>query len=185
MKLIKKLLTVLLVIIAIIIGVYAYFGGFSKLNFKVANEGGETIVYREMKGDYSKSGDLMKNVNDELVNEYNMNITQNIGIYYDNPDEMKADRMRSDIGCIVNTDDINKLNDLRKSFLIKTCPKKDYLSVQIPFKGFFSVMIGIFRVYPAMDEYLEMNGYSYEGPIMEIYDTKNKTITYRKLITKK
>ena len=184
MKLVKKLLAVIVFIIAIIIGVYAYFGGFDKLNFKVANEGGETIVYREMIGDYSKSGDLMKAVNDELVNDYDMIINQNIGIYYDNPDEVVENKMRSDIGCIVNTDDVNKLSELSKSFLVKKCPKQEYLSVQLPYKGFFSIMIGIFRVYPAMDDYLDDKGYDDEGPIMEIYDLKNKTITYRKAINK-
>ena len=71
----------LLVVAAILFGFYAYFGGFNKLNFKVEKAGGETIVYKQLVGDYSKSGEIMKSLSDELQNDYGLKITQNIGIY--------------------------------------------------------------------------------------------------------
>ena len=41
-------------------------------------------------------------------------------------------------------------------------------------------MIGIMKVYPALNNYIKANGYSEEGPIMEIYDLPNNKIRYLK-----
>lgn len=182
MKSIKKILIALLVVAAILFGFYAYFGGFNKLNFKVEKAGGETIVYKQLEGDYSKSGEIMKSLSDELQNDYGLKITQNIGIYYDDPELVEKDKLHSDIGCIININDQNKLDQLQKNYSLKQTPQTDYLITKIPFKGFFSIMLGIFKVYPAMEKYLDKNKMSDDGPITEIYDTQNKEIIYRKEI---
>lgn len=185
MKRLKGVLLVLLGIIVILLIIYAYYGGFSKLEFKISHEGGETIVYKEMRGDYSKSGKMMDSVYNGLLGDYSIETIKGIGIYYDNPEYVEKDKLRSDIGCIIEKEDIGKLGELDTIYKVKICPISDYLTVQIPFQGFISVMIGIFRVYPAMEKYLQKNGYSDKGAIMEIYDTPYKTITYRKALIKK
>lgn len=182
MKSVKKILIALLVVAAILFGFYAYFGGFSKLNFKVEKAGGETIVYKEMVGEYSKSGEIMSSISEELQNHHGLKITQNIGIYYDNPEDTDKDKLRSDVGCVIKTHDQNKLEELKKNYSLKQTPQTDYLITKIPFKGFFSIMVGIFKVYPAMEKYLDKNKMSDDGPITEIYDTQNKEIIYRKEI---
>lgn len=184
MKLIKKILVVLLVFIAIIIGIYAYFGGFNKIEFKEVEIGEEVVVYREMIGSYNKSGDLMKLVCEELEKDYGVDASIGIGIYYDNPDMVEAEKLRSEIGSIIITDDNNKIEELKKVFSVKTLPKQEYLSVELPLKGFFSIMIGAFKVYPQIEEYLNENGYSNKVPIMEIYDKKKNIITYRTILVK-
>lgn len=184
MKLIKKILTVLLVFLAIIIGVYAYFGGLTKIEFKAEEGGGEMVVYREMIGAYGKNGDLMKSIGEELENDFGVKVFQGIGIYYDNPKEIEKSDLRWEIGSIIITDDNNKINELKKSFSVKILPKQKYLYVDRPLKGYFSIIIGVFKVYPLIEEYLDKNGYSDEVPIMEIYDNKNKTIRYRVALVK-
>ena len=49
--------------------------------------------------------------------------------------------------------------------------------VEFPFRNKFSIFVGIMRVYPAMESYLEQMGYE-EAPVMEIYDVPNKKIIY-------
>ncbi len=185
MKLIKKILTVLLVFVAIIIGIYAYFGGFAKIEFKAEEGGGEMVVYREMIGSYGKNGDLMKSIAEELEKDFEIKVFQGIGIYYDNPNEIATDDLHWEIGAIIQTDDKNKIEDLKKTFSIKTLPIQEYISVDMPMKGFFSIMVGTFKVYPKIEDYLKDNGFSEEVPIMEIYDNQNKIITYRVALVKK
>jgi hypothetical protein len=38
------------------------------------------------------------------------------------------------------------------------------------------------KVYPAIEKFVEENGYKKEGAVMEIYDVPNKKIVYRKEI---
>lgn len=185
MKSIKKILIALLVVTVILFAFYAYFGGFNKLNFKIEKAGGETVVYKQMVGDYSKSGEMMKSITEELSKDYGITTTQNFGIYYSDPEKTDKNNLRSDIGCIVNTSDQNKMEELQKTYTVKQLPVKDYLITKMPFRGLLSVMIGIFRVYPAMDEYIKENNISNCGPITEIYDSKNKVIIYRKELSSK
>ncbi|MFA7081981.1 MAG: GyrI-like domain-containing protein [Bacteroidales bacterium] len=185
MKLIRKLITLILVFIVIIVGAYAYFGGFTKIDFKVEEAGGEMVVYREMQGSYGKSADLMKSMGEELVSDFEVNVSKGIGIYYDNPNEVESDNFKWEIGSIIITDDKNKIEELKKTFLVKTLPNQEYISFDLPLKGYFSIMVGSFKVYPKIKEYLEIRGYSSEVPIMEIYDNQNKRITYRAQLVKK
>lgn len=182
MKSIKKILIALLVVAVIILGIYAYFGGFTSLDFKITQAGGETIVYKEVIGDYGKTGEMMTAISEDLISDYGITTTQNIGIYYDDPELTEKDKLRSEVGCIINKEHQSKLNELQKTYSLKTLPKQDYLITQIPYKGFFSIMIGIFKVYPAMEKYLDKNKMSDDGPITEIYDKQNKVIIYRKEI---
>ncbi len=182
MKSIKKILIALLVVAVIILGIYAYFGGFTSLDFKITQAGGETIVYKELIGDYGKTGEMMTAISEDLISDYGITTTQNIGIYYDDPELVEKDKLRSDIGCIININDQNKLDQLQKNYSLKQTPQTEYLITKIPFKGFFSIMVGIFKVYPAMEKYLDKNKMSDDGPITEIYDTQNKEIIYRKEI---
>jgi hypothetical protein len=43
-------------------------------------------------------------------------------------------------------------------------------------------MLGIFKVYPAMENYLETNNLPQTGPVIEIYDEPASQIHYRKVI---
>lgn len=142
------------------------------------------VVYREMIGSYGKNGDLMKSIAEELEKDFEIKVFQGIGIYYDNPKEIEAGDLRWEIGSIVKTDDNNKIDELKKSFSVKILPHQEYLYVDRPLKGYFSIMIGVFKIYPLIEQYFEDNGYSDEVPIMEIYDNKNKTITYRVALVK-
>ena len=184
----KRLWGVILVFIGIIIMltiIYAYYGGFSKLEFKISHQGGETIVYKEMVGSYRNCRTMMDSVYNGLLGDYNIETIKGIGIYYDNPLYVEKKKLHSDIGCIIEKEDIGRLDELDKVYKVRVCPISDYLTVQVPNEGRLSVMIGIFRVYPKIERYLQENGYSNQGPIMEIYDNQYKTITYRKLLIKK
>lgn len=181
MKIMKVVLLIITVLIITIIVVYAYYGGFKRINFSVKEQGGETLVYENMTGDYKQTPAVSDRVYYSLLNEYGIATTKGFGIYYDNPKEVEKSKLRSEIGCIVENLDSVMIDKLSGKFQIKTYPYKSYITAEFPFKGKLSVMFGIMKVYPALEKYLKEHGYS-DGPIMEIYDVPNKKIIYRKEI---
>lgn len=169
-------------ILALIAIVIAYYGGFKKVNFRVEEQGGETLVFKDMIGDYAKSKKLSDDVYYTLLNDYEIETFRGFGIYYDNPKEVEQSKLRSEIGCIIEEKDTSKVSQIRGELKIKTYPEKAYIVTEFPFKGTLSVIFGVMKVYPTMDKFAEENGYKKDGAIMEIYDVPNKKIIYRKEI---
>ena len=178
----KKIMNIVLIILAVLvvllIAVYAYYGGFGKINFRIENQGGETVVYENVTGDYSQTPKVSDKIYYALLNEEKIATTKGIGIYYDNPKKVEKEKLRSDIGCIVENTDSATLTRLSEKYQIKTLPQSDFVVAEFPFKGKLSVLFGIMRVYPALDKFNKEHGYI-ESPITEIYDVPNKKIIYR------
>ncbi len=184
MKAIKIILGVIICLVLVLVGIYIYYGGNSKVEFQVKGEGGEKLVYQEIKGDYGQTANVIRKLKYDLEQE-NIKTLNGFGIYYDNPQVVEKSKLHSDAGCILQMCDTSKVFWLRSKFNIKTCPKTNYITTAFPFKGQMSIMIGILKVYPAMMKFVKDNGYSEKGPIMEIYDTQTNNIIYRKEVVKK
>lgn len=56
MKTFQIIIIVVAAIVAIVLGFAAYWGAFKSIQFSVVEQGGETLVYEEMTGDYRKAG---------------------------------------------------------------------------------------------------------------------------------
>ncbi|WP_161991906.1 GyrI-like domain-containing protein [Flagellimonas algicola] len=179
MKITLLIIALILASVAMFIG---YNGGFKKINCRVEVQGGETLVFKEMTGDYAKSKKLSDDVYYTLLNDYEIETFKGFGIYYDNPKKVKKTQLRSEIGCIVEKKDSSKATQIHGELKIKEFPKKSYIVTEFPIKGKLAVIFGILKVYPAMDKFVKENGYAAKGAVMEIYDVPNKTILYRKEI---
>jgi hypothetical protein len=180
----KIVLIAILILIALFSIIYTYYGGFRKIDFVIAEQGGETLIYENLTGDYKQSPVIMDKIYYSLINSDKVETYKGFGIYYDNPKKVETSKLRSEIGCILEEKDSVKINDLKSKYNIKTFPKGSYIVTEFPSKGKISVIIGIFKVYPALTDYLKKQGYSEKGAVMEIYDTPNKKIVYRKEIIK-
>lgn len=178
----KTLIIVILSIVALVLIIYSYFGGFKKITTEISRQGGETVVYEEITGDYKQSGTVMDKVYYSLRDTDNIDTYKGFGIYYDNPQTTEKLKLRSEAGCIIEPDDVNKVSAISGNFKVKVLPEKEYLIAEFPYKGKMSVMFGIMKVYPAMNKYAEKNNLPAEGPVTEIYDVPNKKIIYRKEI---
>ena len=181
MKIVKILLFIIVAIIAIFTAVYAYYGGFTKIAFEQAELGGETIVWEEMIGDYKDSPIVMDKVYNSLLSDFNISTTRGFGIYYDNPQMVDPNKCRSDLGCIVDNIDSTSLSAIEAKFKVKKLEYHKCVVAVFPYKGQMSVVVGLTKVYPALNEYIKNNNIA-NGPVMEIYDIANKTITYRMMI---
>lgn len=182
MKIMKIALVVFVCLVAICIALYAYYGGFYKPTIQMAEQGGETVVYNEVVGDYSQSGVVMDQIYTLLKEEYKIETFKGFGIYYDNPKMVEKSKLRSDIGCILEPADVEKVSTLKGNTKTKVLPKKQYLVTEFPYKGKMSVMMSLMKVYPALSKYAEDNAIAGAGAVMEIYDVPNKKILYRQEI---
>ncbi|MFO7864538.1 MAG: hypothetical protein R6U85_11095 [Salinivirgaceae bacterium] len=178
----KITLITLAILSAIILAVWAYFDGFRKIKITVAEQGGETVVYESITGDYRQSGAVMDKVYYTLLNDYKIETYKGFGQYYDNPKLVDKTKLRSEAGCIIEPKDVQKLVQIDIPFRVKTIPVKKYMITEFPYKGKLSVMFGIFKVYPALEKFTMQNNHSIDGSIIEIYDVPGKKIMYRKEI---
>ncbi|SHG05932.1 GyrI-like small molecule binding domain-containing protein [Mariniphaga anaerophila] len=178
----KITLIIIGVTLALIAIVFIYYGGLKKVTCRVEKQGGETLVYKQMTGDYAKSAKLMDEIYYSLIKDYGIETFKGFGIYYDNPKEIDKSKLRSEIGCIIEEKDSSKVAQLKEDLKIKTFPEKSYIIAEFASKGKLSIVFGLMKVYPAMDKFVKENGYKKEGAVMEIYDVPNKKIVYRKEI---
>ncbi len=173
----KKVIGVLVVIIAIIILALSYYGLFAKIEIGNKETGPFWLVYEKHIGDYSKTGAIMDKVFNELLNDESIKTTRGFGLYYDNPKNVEEEKLRSIVGCILEDSDEDKVPFLEKRYNVKKFPQSDSIVAQFPFKGMLSILVGVFKVYPKLGEYIERNNYP-KTPIMELYDITNEQITY-------
>ena len=177
-------IVIVFIVLGLSIVIIGIFGGFNKVNIQTINTGGEILVYENVTGSYNQSSKISNKVYHELLNNFKIKTTKGFGIYYDNPKNVDQNKLRSEVGCIIENIDNDTLEKIKVNFQIKTLPNENYLVSEFPFKGFISIMMGMIKVYPKMGKYISENGFE-DGPIMEIYDVPNKKIIYRKFLIKK
>lgn len=159
----------------LVFGLY-YFGIVQKIQINEQEIGPFKVAYETHLGDYSEVGAVQEKIFQSLVSD-GINTTRGFGIYYDNPDEVKKEDLRSEVGVIIDEKDYSKVNVLRGRYNIKDIARSKSIVATFPYRNKFSIMLGIFRVYPKLNEYIEDKGYA-ESPVMEIYDLKNQKIYY-------
>ncbi|SKC62929.1 hypothetical protein [Maledivibacter halophilus] len=178
MPVVKIILIALLVIIVGIILFLNYVGFFSKIVIEEKKMGPYVLVYEEHKGDYKGTRKIQDNIYDSLLNKYGIETFKGFGVYYDDPKKVSKEELRSIAGCILEESDYNSIKKLKESnFKVTEIPKQNSIAVEFPFKNAFSVFIGIMKVYPEINKFVEKNGLN-QKEIMEVYDVPAKKIIY-------
>jgi hypothetical protein len=162
--------------LAIILGFLYYSGFFSPVNIKEEVKGPHKLVYEEHTGPYRG----IKEVNEKVfksLRDDKIHTHRGFGIYYDNPKEVPEAELKSIGGCIVEIKDYSRIEELKDRYNTKNHPEKHSIVVEFPFTTPLSIMAGIMKVYPELENYLKSNGYK-QAPVMEIYDIPAKKIEY-------
>jgi len=180
MKAIKIILYVIVSLVIITVMIYANYSGFSNVNFQIKKTGGETLLYREISGPYSQTSEVLSKIKYDLSKQFNIEPTKDFGIYLDNPRKVDKNKLRSEVGFILENADTAQVFWLKSKFKIRVLPIREYITTEFPYKGKMSVMIGLMKVYPALMKYVKANGFAETGPVMEVYDMPNNKIWYRK-----
>ena len=179
MKILIVILFALAFLVILLTTGYAYYGGFTTVTFKEAEQGGEAMVYEEMTGDYSQTPKVADKIYHALLNDEKIETTKGIDICYDDPKVVEKSKLRSEVGCIVEGLDSTVIAGLSEKYNVKTLPVSNCMVTEFPFKGKLSIFVAMMKVYPAFRKYFEQHGVS-NTPVVEIYDVLNKKIVYRK-----
>lgn len=168
---------VLSVLVIIALTVLAYYGLFASVSIKEQEIGPYYLVYEKHIGPYKNTYKTMDSVYYRLFEEDKVETTRGFGIYYDKPGSVPDEQLRSIVGCILDGEGLNKIEELSKKYKIVEFPRSSGLVVVFPYKGVISVFLGIFRVYPKLEKFMAKGNYPHV-PVMEIYDVPEKTIQY-------
>lgn len=169
----KKVLIAIGIIIALFVIALAYYGAFTSVVVYEKKMGPFQLVYEKHVGNYKEVGEVIYKVYQSLKKD-SIETTRGFGLYYDNPKQVENTKLRSVVGCIL--DDKSKAGVL-KNYNIKEYPVSNCVVAEFPNKGTMSIIVGIFKAYPALGKYMNEKNYM-GGPIMEIYDGVNKKIYY-------
>lgn len=161
---------------------YWYYGGFLPVNIQERIDGGEIVVFEDVVGDYSQAGPVSNKLYYSLLYTDTLNTSKGFGVFYDNPQKVERSKLRSEVGCVLDSVDSLRLNRVKAKYKVKELPQQVYIVTELPLKGYLSILLGLTKVYPAITKYCIEKGYSEDSPVTEIYDMKRKTITYRKEI---
>jgi DNA gyrase inhibitor GyrI len=174
----KIFLIVLALLLALVIGAMAYFGAFAKVTVTEKTMPAMTIVYAKHIGDYSKIKPVMDSVYFTLLKKEKIAAGRGFGLYYDNPRDVVKEKLRSLGGCILEAQDEHKADSLRqKGYKVAVLAPTKALYAQFSYKGPLSIIMGVFKVYPAMMKYQSGKKIT-PCPVMEIYNNTRKKIEY-------
>jgi len=173
-------ITIIIIFISIL-SLYVYYGGTRKIKTKKGPAGGEILAYREVNGDYRQSGPVSNDVYDQLLN-LGVETFRGFGIYYDDPRKVSRENLRSEVGCIIEEKDLDKLEKVKEILQVKVLMKKQYLRAVFPYRNPFSSFMGIVKVHPVLEKEAKSINPDFAGFIMEIWDIPNKKIEYLKEI---
>ncbi|KAG4102294.1 hypothetical protein H8356DRAFT_930776 [Neocallimastix lanati (nom. inval.)] len=144
-----------------------------------------TVAGIRFKGPYQNTGKPFNEL-EKKITEANIDVIY-IGLYFDQVQNVPADKLRSFVGAIIKNPDIKTLNKLKEMELeiIEIEENDESLQAYYPYTTIkilepFSMMFAPMRVYPAMTKYFEQHpevfksSYDdYNGkniPCLEIYD---------------
>ncbi|MFC1745109.1 hypothetical protein ACFL35_14035 [Candidatus Riflebacteria bacterium] len=176
-QILKKIIGIVTLLVIILIVLLAYFGLFTTIKVAEKDVGPYHLVYYFHEGNYRKSGEIMDRIYHKLIGEDSIKTELGFGIYYDNPKNVPVEKCRSLVGCILKKDDAYKMKLLARKYCVAEIPASRSYIVEFPFRGFPSIILGIIKAYPVLDESLKQA--KKECPArMEIYDSNAGKIFY-------
>jgi DNA gyrase inhibitor GyrI len=153
MKPIVYISSTLLLLLAGGIAFLYYTGVFSEVSVKPEDKGPFHIAYLEYRGAYKGIGPTFERV-EELMKGENITPDAYAGLYFDAPDKVEESKLRSQAGAIITETDYRNLEEKRSGELkLRIIPRSEFAFAQFPLKNFLSIIAGVYRVYPALQEY--------------------------------
>ncbi len=174
----KVILIVSLLILAGIVSVAAFHGAFSTITVEKHKLEEMKIVYAVHTGDYSESGKVMNKLYYSLLESEKIETFRGIGIYFDDPENVEKSKLRAVLGCVIEPNDYSKVEDLKgKNYKIAEIPENESHIVRFPYVSKISIIIGLMKVYPVINEFQKENNIP-PSPITELYSIKEGEIVY-------
>lgn len=143
-----------------------YLGAFKGVDISEATQGPFKTVYLEHVGPYHKVNKIIEQVEKYMASQ-GAPCGRTFGEYMDDPQTVEEARLRSKVGCIVETVPANLPEDFKSGEI----PQRKY--VVAVFTG--SPGIGPLKVYPRVNDYMIKQNLKQTGAIIEIYEIHSIT----------
>ncbi|HEY9123414.1 MAG TPA: hypothetical protein PK252_07765 [Bacteroidales bacterium] len=164
-------------LLVLVVVIYlAVMGMFSSPKVTEKEMGPYCFVYEDFTGPYQNTGPVFDKVY-KAMTDAGIKSTLGIGVYFDNPAEVPAEKLRSQCGAIYDIADSAKVAKLLPTYKLGKIEKKTFVVVEFPIKGAMSYMIGPAKCYPVLDKYFTEKGMK-AAESFEIYDMPNKVTYY-------
>ena len=151
-------------------------GAFYSVKVDQRRMGPYTLAYTKVKGSYNQAPVAMGKV-DRIFQEKGFEVPVGFGFYFDDPKQVPENEMRFIVGGVLEKKDWGRMAELRRELPVRAFPAQTCLVADFPLKNKLSILLGIYKVYPKIGEYLEKEKLT-GNPIMEIYDIQAKKIYY-------
>lgn len=145
------------------ITVFFRLGGHKSVAIDRAEVGAYQVLGKKHTGAYHKIGPVIEEV-EKWAKANDVPCPRTYGEYIDDPRTKDEDRLQSIGGCIISGE--LPTVALPEGFALETKPAAP--RVVAVFEG--APSIGPFKVYPAVEEYMEENNLKAAGPVIEIYE---------------
>lgn len=149
---------VLITLLALVLVVFVYLltqGLMQRVHVEQRMMPGYRIMGVEHQGPYEKIGDAFNRIHQ--VADENGVAVQMIGVYFDNPNEVAEDSLRSLAGLVVSEADSSKLSAIRGLKALSIPPGNAAVS-SFETGGMVSMIIGAMKSYPQLTEYVTEKG---------------------------
>lgn len=141
-----------------------YLGYYKGVDVKIESPQELALLGIESKGPYHLINEKIEKV-ETWAKENSINCPQSFGVFYDNPEKVEPEELKSFVGCVL---DEKTQSELPESFSQKTIqPKKAYTAV---FEG--SPALGPLKVYPEAKDWFEKNKLQFPYSL-EIYTLRD------------
>ena len=173
---VKTILGLSIILGAAFLGLAIYLSAFSEITVTEGEMGPYKLVYKEYIGSYKEVGAIMDDLYLDLFVE-GIKTSRQMGIYKDDPAFVAEEKLRSTVGVIIESVDYKKIEEIKEKYNILDLKKIDSFIIEFPYKNKLSILVGTYKVYPVINEYMTIHGYK-KTEIMELYDIPNSKIYY-------
>jgi len=165
-------------VLVVSVGLCWWAGFFDSVTVAPGAAGPFHFLYREHIGPYEGVRMAIHDVALYVERTAGSKPRRGFSVYLDDPSVVPREHLRSLGGCLTDT--------------LFTAPPAPYRSATqdsveavvatFRLRSFFSYMTGVFKAYPALDDFLRRRGDTLTGPVIEIYDLDRHRIDYVALI---
>lgn len=173
----KLVLFSMIIFIVVISLLLTYYGAFQKVSIAKSSFDECWFVYKTCTGPYQKTATVSDAIYYDLLNNRNIETFRGMAVYYDNPKEVTPQQCRSAVGCIVEKPSESLIEILKEQYGVLKIERREAFRATFPYKGRFSIILGVLRVYPAVHSFAKDNNIS-TTPIIEICDVPEKRLDY-------
>ncbi len=167
MKFLKFLLFLLVILALGVAGFLWYLGLFSNVELREETTGPFHVLVRDFKGDYSETGMEIALIKDDLASR-GFDISTGFAMYMDNPRDVTADSLMSRLGILIKIEDLLLIQKLEGDYNHVLIERDVRLTTEFPYRNKFSIIAGIFKLYPIFEDYAEERNMQFK-PIYEFY----------------